>query len=119
MAYAGLQHGLPAPEISTGGDSIHSGHNRLHLLIDSTGIKIPGEGEWKTKKHVRNTTASGTLVQLSIDAETLEIWAIEVIDNSVGDAPMLPELLGQIPVEEPIASVGGDGAYNTKSCRDS
>ena len=47
---------------------------------------------------------------------TLEIRAIEVTDNSVGDAPMLLELLEQIPPDEPIASVSGDGAYDTKAC---
>ena len=51
-----------------------------------------------------------------IDASTLEIRAIEVTDNSVGDAPMLPGLLAQIPPDEPIASVSTDGAYDTKEC---
>ncbi len=37
-------------------------------------------------------------------------------ENSVGDAPMLPELLAQIPPHEPIASVSTDGAYDTKDC---
>jgi hypothetical protein len=45
-----------------------------------------------------------------------DIRAIEVTDNGTGDAPMLPELLSQIPADEPIASVGGDGAYDTKAC---
>lgn len=55
-------------------------------------------------------------MHLGIDASTLEIRTIEVTDNSVGDAPMLPELLGQIPPDEPIASVSTDGAYDTKAC---
>jgi hypothetical protein len=50
---------------------------------------------------------------VGIDAQTLEIRAGEVTDNRVGDAPMLPELLGQIPAEEVALSVGGDGAYDT------
>ena len=56
------------------------------------------------------------MVHLGIDAQTLEIRAIEVTDNSVGDAPMLPELLGQIPPDEPLASVSADGAYDTRRC---
>ena len=55
-------------------------------------------------------------MHLGIDAQTLEIRAIEVTDNSVGDAPMLPELLAQIPPDEALASVSGDGAYDTKAC---
>ena len=55
-------------------------------------------------------------VHLGIDANTLEIRAIEVSDNGVGDAQMLPELLGQIPLDETVASVSADGAYDTKAC---
>ena len=55
-------------------------------------------------------------VHLGIDADTLEIRAIEVTGNGVGDAPMLPELLNQVPSNEPIASVSADGAYDTKVC---
>lgn len=40
-----------------------------------------------------------------------------VPDNSVGDSPMLPGLLGQIPSDEPMASVSGDGACDPKACR--
>jgi hypothetical protein len=90
----------------------------LHLLVDSTGIKMLGEGEWKTKKHGAEYRRQWRKVHLGIDAETLEIRAIEVTDNSVGDAPMLPELLGQIPAEEPVLSVSGDGAYDTQGCHD-
>ena len=88
----------------------------LDLLVDSTGIKFLGEGEWKRKKHGAEYRRQWRKVHLGIDAHTLEIRAIEVTDNSVGDAPMLPELLAQIPLDEPVASVGGDGAYDTKGC---
>jgi hypothetical protein len=90
----------------------------LHLLVDSTGIKMLGEGEWKTKKHGADYRRQWRKVHLGIDAVTLEIRAMEVTDNSIGDAPMLPNLLGQIPPEEPIVSVSGDGAYDTKRCHE-
>ena len=88
----------------------------LDLLVDSTGIKFLGEGEWKRKKHGADYRRQWRKVHLAIDAHTLDIRAIEVTDNGTGDAPMLPELLSQIPADEPIASVGGDGAYDTKAC---
>ena len=88
----------------------------LHLLIDSTGIQFLGEGEWKRKKHGAEYRRQWRKVHLGIDAETLEIRAIEVTGNGVGDAPVLPDLLGQIPAEEDIASVSTDGAYDTKRC---
>jgi len=43
---------------------------------------------------------------------------MEVTDNSVGDAPVLPALLSQSPVDEKIASVSGNGAHNTKACHE-
>ena len=88
--------------------------NGLHLLVDSTGVKMLGEGEWKTKKHGAEYRRQWRKVHLGIDAETLEIRAIEVTSNRVGDAQVLPDLLNQIPRDERIASVSGDGAYDTK-----
>ena len=67
----------------------------LHLLVDSTNIKMLGEGEWKTKKHGADYHRHWPKVQLGIDAATLEIRAIEVADNSTGDGPILPFLLEQ------------------------
>jgi len=90
----------------------------LHLLVDSTGIKMLGEGEWKTKKHGADYRRQWRKVHLGIDADTLEIRAIEVTDNATGDAPMLPCLLDQIDADEMIASVSGDGAYDTRDCHE-
>jgi IS5 family transposase len=88
----------------------------LHLLVDSTGIKMMGEGEWKTRKHGASYRRQWRKVHLAIDAGTLDIRAIEVTTNAIGDAPTLPDLLAQIPNDETILSVGGDGAYDTRDC---
>jgi Transposase DDE domain len=80
----------------------------LHLLVDSTGIKMIGEGEWKTKKHGADYRRQWLKVHLAIDAESLAVRAIEVTTNEVGDAPMLPELLSQIPPDEAIDTVTAD-----------
>ena len=88
----------------------------LHLLIDSTGIKAEGEGEWFAKKHGPSKPRQWRKVHLGIDADTLEIRAIEVTGSRVGDAPMLPELLDQIPIDQPIGKVTADGAYDTRGC---
>jgi len=94
--------------------SYRANPNGLHLLIDSTGVKMLGEGEWKTKKHGAEYRRQWRKVHLGIDAETLEIRAIEVTSNRLGDAQVLPDLLNQIPRDERIDSVRGDGAYDTK-----
>lgn len=90
----------------------------LQLLVDSTGVKFLGEGEWRRKKHGAERRREWRKVHLGIDAQTLEIRAIEVTSNAIGDAPMLPELLAQIPADEPIESVHADGAYDTRDCLD-
>lgn len=90
----------------------------LQLLVDSTGVKFVGEGEWKRKKHGAEYRREWRKVHLGIDAQTLEIRAVEVTSNAIGDAPMLPELLAQIAPDEAIASVTADGAYDTRACRD-
>ena len=90
----------------------------LHLLIDSTGIKAAGEGEWSTRKHGASRPRSWRKVHLGIDAETMEVRAIEVTGepDRADRRPMLPELLAQIPAEEPIGLVTADGAYDTRPC---
>ena len=90
----------------------------LHLLVDSTGIKVRGEGEWHARKHGGAKRRVWRKVHLAVDEATLEVRAIEITGSGVGDAPMLPDLLGQIPEGEPIASVTADGAYDTRGCRD-
>jgi hypothetical protein len=67
----------------------------LHLLIDSTGIKAEGEGEWNARKHSGSKRRLWRKIHIGIDAETLEIRAIEVTSSSIGDAPMLPDLLSR------------------------
>ena len=90
-----------------------SSRNGLHMFAASTGIKFLGEGEWKTKKHGAECRRQWRKVHLGIDAQTLQIWAIAVTTNEVGDSPMAAELLGQIPGHEEVASFTGDGAYDT------
>ena len=88
--------------------------NGLHMLADSTGIKFLGEGEWKTKKHGAERRRQWRKAHLGIDAETLQIRAIVVTTNEVGDSPVAAELLSQIPSHEKLASFTGDGAYDTQ-----
>jgi len=103
----GLERPNPLPPEHGGGS---------HLLVDSTGIKAAGEGEWSTRKHGASRPRAWRKVHLGIDANTMEVRAIEVTGSRVGDGPMLPELLAQIPPEEAIGLVTADGAYDTRPC---
>ena len=88
----------------------------LHLLIDSTGVKAEGDGEWFAEKHGPSKPRDWRKVHLGIDAETLEIRTIEITGSRIGDALVLPDLLDQIPADQPIGRVTVDGAFDTRAC---
>lgn len=90
----------------------------LNLLIDSTGIKAEGEGEWNARKHGVSKRRIWRKIHIGIDEETLEVRTVEVTSSNVGDAPILPELLNQIPPDQDIGSVTADGAYDTRKCHE-
>jgi hypothetical protein len=94
------------------------GKGPLNLLIDSTGIKAEGEGEWNARKHGGLKRRIWRKIRNVIDEETLEVRAVEVTGNHIGDAPMLPDLLDQIPPDQTIGSVTADGAYDTRKCHE-
>ena len=90
----------------------------LQLLIDSTGIKVEGEGEWHACKHGGPKRRVWRKIHLGIDEETLEIRAVKITGSHIRDTPVLPDLLSQIPANEEIGSVTADGAYGTRKCHD-
>jgi hypothetical protein len=94
------------------------GTGPLNLLIDSTGIKAEGEGEWNARKHGGSKRRIWRKIHIGIDEETLEVRAIEVTGSNIGDAPVLPDLLNQIPPNQDIGSVTADGAYDTRKCHE-
>ena len=89
-------------------------HAGLHLLVDSTGIKFLGEGEWKCKKHGVEYRQQWRKLHIGIDAQTMQIRAICVTSHNVSDASVIPDLLDQLPKDESLDSVTGDGAYDTR-----
>ena len=87
------------------------------LIVDSMGLKFLGEGEWKRKKHQPEYRRQWRKLHIGIDAETLQIRAVQLTTNNVSDSQILGDLLDQIPQDEQIDSVYTDGAYDTKQCR--
>jgi Transposase DDE domain len=81
----------------------------LHLAIDSTGLKLFGQGEWDAEKHGR-ARRSWRKLHLAVDAGTGEIVACVLTDNAADDAGQVPALLTAIKGE--ITSVTADGAYD-------
>jgi hypothetical protein len=86
----------------------------LVIAIDSTGLKIYGEGEWKVRQHGVSKRRTWRKLHLAVDVKTNEIVASVLTTNDSADCEVLPELLGQI--KQPVAAVSADGAYDTKGC---
>jgi transposase len=82
----------------------------VHVLIDSTGLKIFGVGEWLQEKHGARARRSWRKLHLAVDAETGKIVVATLTGNDVGDPSQVAPLLEQIDSE--IASVTADGAYD-------
>src|SRR5438270_13050988 len=88
----------------------------LHLLVDSTGLKIYGEGEWLDQKHGIRSRRRWRKLHLGVDAGTHEIVAVELTPDDVGDVSEMPELLDQIDAD--LASMTADGAYDGEAVYD-
>ena len=90
----------------------HQARNEpLHLVVDSTGLKIFGEGEWKVRQHGWQQRRTWRKLHLGVDEATGEIVAQVTTEREVTDDAMLPELLAQ--VHESRDHVTTDGAYDT------
>ena len=89
---------------------------KRHVVIDSTGIKVYGEGEWKTRQHGISKRRTWRKLHLAVDEATGEILSSVVTDHSCHDSEVLGELLDDIVGE--ISQVDADGAYDTAACYD-
>src|SRR3954464_484140 len=82
----------------------------VHLLVDSTGLKLCGPGEWLIEKHGTRRRRSWRKLHLGVDANTGRIVASALTTHDVDDGSQVGPLLDQ--VAGPVASFTGDGAYD-------
>jgi hypothetical protein len=87
-----------------------------HVVINSTGIKVYGEGEWKVRQHGIGKRRTWIKLHLAVDEATGEILAAVVSTHDWADPEILPDLLQQIDAD--IEQVSADGAYDTSNCYD-
>lgn len=89
----------------------------IHLVLDSSGLKIYGECEWKVRKHGWSKRRTWRKIHLGVDEKTGQIVSQVLTDNKTDDASMLPEVLG-LALESGVnvGKVGADGAYDTRDC---
>jgi IS5 family transposase len=88
----------------------------LNLVLDSTGLKIYGEGEWKVRKHGYSKRRTWRKLHLGADPESGEIQAVLLTENNVSDDAAVKELLEQI--EQTLLACAADGAYDKRKVYD-
>ena len=93
---------LPAQARATSGP--------IHLLVDSSGLKLSGPGEWLVEKHGTSKRRSWRKLHIGFDAVTGRIVASILTDRAVDDASQIEPLLDQIA--EPVELFLGDGGYD-------
>jgi hypothetical protein len=88
----------------------HPGSAPVHLLVDSTGLRLCGPGEWLAEKHGTKRRRAWRMLHLATDADTGRIVASELTDKDADDGSRTGPLLDRI--NGPVASFTGDGAYD-------
>ena len=86
------------------------GGEPVHLLVDSTGLKLCGPGEWLVEKHGTKTRPGWRKLHLATEAETGRIVASALTGKDVDDGSRVGPLLDQ--VDGPVASFTADGAFD-------
>ena len=87
-----------------------------HVVVDSTGLKVYGEGEWKTRQHGVSKRRTWRKLHVGVDETTGEILMAVVSTNDISDGSVLPDILDGI--EDELEQVTADGAYDQRQCYD-
>lgn len=82
----------------------------IDIVVDSTGLKVFGEGEWKMRTHGKSKRRTWRKVHLTVDPDTHEIIAEVLTENSGHDADQVEPMLAQI--DQPVETFYGDGSYD-------
>jgi len=83
----------------------------MHLVVDSTGAKLYGEGEWKVRMHGKSKRRSWLKIHLGINEKTKDIEASVLTSDNVHDCEVRQDIVDQ--VDGDIYQLTGDGAYDT------
>ena len=87
-----------------------SSRRPMHLLVDASGVKVVGEGEWKVKIHGKGFRRKWIKLHVSVDEKSQEIVAFEATNSNVSDSTVLKKLLDKSP--KTVKRLSADGAYD-------
>jgi hypothetical protein len=115
---------LPVPDhttLSKRGKSFkmklpRNSHGPINLVLDSTGLKIYGEGEWKVRKHGYSKRRTWRKLHVGANPDSGEIQVAVLTGNSTSDDAVVKEMLAQI--EQDLLSCAADGAYDKRKVYD-
>jgi len=115
-----MELGLPVPDHSTLSKRSKTlkvvlpkkSSGSLNLVLDSTGLKIYGEGEWKVRKHAYSKRRTWCKLHIGGNPDNGEVLAVMLTENHISDDAVVLDMLKQI--EEPLRSCAGDGAYDKR-----
>jgi hypothetical protein len=116
-----LKENLPVPDHSTLSRRmaqvkvelpIKASGKARHVVCDSTGLKVYGEGEWKVRQHGYTKRRTWRKLHLHLDEATQEVIVAGASENSVSDDEMFEEMLSEN--KERIKQISGDGAFDRK-----
>ena len=85
----------------------------LHVVVDSSGLKVFGEGEWKVRCHGIGKRRTWRKIHIAVDSKSHEIIACALTTNDFHDSQVFNDLIGP---DEDISAVYADGAYDTADC---
>ena len=88
--------------------------NITNIVIDSTGLKVYGEGEWRVRQHGYSKRRTWRKLHLAICPDSNEIIFEILTENNVADCEIYPKLLEAMP--KSVKRTYGDGAYDTERC---
>lgn len=99
---AGIEVGLP----------VKASAEARHLVIDSTGLKVYGEGEWKVRAHGASKRRTWRKLHLALDAATGEVIVAAASENSISDCALFPEIVQAVSGE--MTQISADGSYDRR-----
>jgi len=94
----------------------HNVSGSIHVVVDATGLKIFGEGEWKVRQHGYSKRRMWRKLHVGVDVKTREIVMSELTDNHTGENKLLKPLLDQYT--DGLIKVGADKGYDSYECHE-